>query len=109
MHADNDSESNLEVSALMEMSHEAMMARWRDGLVTPMSSTISTFAKTDGSWWTAGQAAWLRVPQAEHNERLDFHHDRFVCVEQAKGPSSTAVRSPWDKRPAQSLFNPSDR
>jgi len=69
-----------------------------------MSSTISTFAKTDGSWWTASQATWLRVPLADHNERLDFHHDRFERIDQAKGPAATAEPSPWDKRPPQSLF-----
>jgi hypothetical protein len=88
----------------MEMTHETMMARWRQGLVTPMSATISTFAKTDGSWWTASQVMWLRVPLAEHNERLDFHHDRFELTGQARGPANTTEPSPWDKRPPQSLF-----
>jgi hypothetical protein len=80
----------------MEMTHEAMLARWHQGLVTPMSPTISTFAKTDGSWWTAGHAAWRRVPHAEHNEQLDYHHARFESVRQAKGPAATAspVRFP---------------
>jgi len=104
MSADNDQPSCPDVSALMEMTHEAMMARWRQGLVTPMSSTISTFAKTDGSWWTAGQATWLRVPLAGHNELLDLHHDRFERTEQARFPATTAEPSPWDKRPPQSLF-----
>jgi len=104
MPVDNDRPSYLDVSALTEMPHETMMARWRQGLVTPMSSTISTFAKTDGSWWTASQATWLRVPLADHNERLDFHHDRFERIDQAKGPAATAEPSPWDKRPPQSLF-----
>jgi hypothetical protein len=93
-----------DVSALMEMTHETMMTRWRHGLVTPMSSTISTFAKTDGSWWTAGQATWLRVPLAGSNELLDLHHDRFERCEQANFPATTADRSPWDKRPPQATF-----
>ena len=71
------------------MSREAMTARWQQGLVTPMSSTITTFARTDGSWWTAGEDAWQRIPQAERNERLDYHHDRFAAVSQAKGPVGT--------------------
>jgi len=77
----------------MEMTHEAMLARWQQGLVTPMSSTINTFAKTDGSWWTANQGIWQRVPQVESNERLDCHHDRFESVRQAKGPATGP--SPW--------------
>jgi hypothetical protein len=105
MSVDNDHSSQLDVSALTEMTHEAMMARWRQGLVTPMSPTISTFAKTDGSWWTASQVTWLRVSLAEQNERLDFHHDRFECIDQAKGPATNARPNPWDKRPPQSLFN----
>ncbi|BCJ75048.1 hypothetical protein CS0771_45920 [Catellatospora sp. IY07-71] len=75
------------------MTHEAMVARWQQGLVTPMSSTINTFAKTDGSWWTVSQGAWQRVQQAERNERLDYHHDRFESVCQAKGPAGT--NSQW--------------
>jgi len=78
-----------DVSALTEMTHEAMLARWQDGLVTPMSSTIDTFAKTDGSWWTACQGAWQRVPQGDRNERLDYHHASFESVSQAKGPLGT--------------------
>jgi hypothetical protein len=74
------------MSVLTEMTHEAMLARWQQGLVTPMSSTINTFAKTDGSWWTASQGAWQRVPQTERNERLDYHHAMFESVSQAKGP-----------------------
>jgi hypothetical protein len=104
MPADDDQASCPDVSALMEMTHEAMMARWRQGLVTPMSLTISTFAKTDGSWWTAAQATWLRVPLAGRNELLDLHHDRFEQCGQANFPGTTADRSPWDKRPAQSTF-----
>jgi len=106
MPAGHDHSVQLDVTALMEMTHETMMARWQQGLVTPMSPTISTFAKTDGSWWTASQAVWLRVSAAEHNERLDFHHDRFGSTDQAKGPDTTARTSPWDKRPPQSLFKP---
>ena len=104
MPADDDQSLCPDVSALMEMTHDAMIARWRQGLVTPMSSTISTFAKTDGSWWTAGQATWLRVPLADRNELLDLHHDRFERSEQANFPATTADRSPWDKRPPQSTF-----
>jgi hypothetical protein len=89
--ADNDPPACPDVSTLMEMTHEAMLARWQQGLVTPMSSTISTFAKTDGTWWTADRAAWLRVACAEHNDRLDYHHDRFESVRQAKGPAATAT------------------
>lgn len=91
MFADNDAPTCPDVSALMEMSDEAMQARWQQGLVTPMSATISTFAKTDGSWWTAGQGGWLRVPLADHNERLDCHHERFESVRQAKGPAARAA------------------
>ncbi|GAA4722169.1 hypothetical protein [Phytohabitans rumicis] len=105
MPVDDDHSAQLDVTALMEMTHETMMARWQQGLVTPMSPTISTFAKTDGSWWTASQVTWLRVSLAERNERLDFHHDRFESIDQAKGPATTARTSPWDKRPPQSLFN----
>jgi hypothetical protein len=83
----------------MEMTHEAMIARWYEGLVTPMSSTITTFAKTDGSWWTANQSAWLRVPLANKNEQLDFHHERFGVIEQAKGPGHSTGRSPWEQGP----------
>lgn len=104
MPAGHDDSAQLDVTALMEMTHETMMARWRQGLVTPMSPTISTFAKTDGSWWTANQFIWIRVSVAEDNERLDFHHDRFGSIDQAKGPATTARTSPWDKRPPQSLF-----
>lgn len=104
MPVDHDRFAQVDVAALMEMPHETMMARWRRGLVTPMSPTISTFAKTDGSWWTASQVMWRRVSLAEDNERLDFHHDRFGSVDQAKGPATTANPSPWDKRPPQSLF-----
>lgn len=82
-----------------EMTHEAMIARWYEGLVTPMSSTITTFAKTDGSWWTANQSAWQRVPLDKKNEQLDFHHERFGNVEQAKGPGHSTGLSPWEKRP----------
>ncbi|MBV1850033.1 hypothetical protein [Catellatospora tritici] len=79
------------MSVLTEMTHEAMVARWQQGLVTPMSSTIDTIAKTDGSWWTASEGAWQRVAQADRNERLDYHHDRFGSTCQAKGP----VGSQW--------------
>lgn len=75
------------------MTHEAMVARWEQGLVTPMSSTIDTFAKTDGSWWTASQGGWQRVAEADRNERLDYHHDRFGSVCQAKGP--VGMNSQW--------------
>jgi hypothetical protein len=81
-----------DISPLMEMTHEAMLARWRQGLVTPMSPTINTFAKTDGSWWTAIQDTWQRVMQAERNEELDCHHNRFVSVA-AYGSATTT--SPW--------------
>jgi hypothetical protein len=80
-------------SPLTEMTHQAMLARWREGLVTPMSSTINTFAKTDGSWWTANQNIWLRVQQADRNDRLDYHHSSFGSVNQAKGPATSI--SPW--------------
>ncbi|WP_020523822.1 hypothetical protein [Catelliglobosispora koreensis] len=80
-----------DISGMTELTHEAMAARWQLGLVTPMSPTINTFAKTDGSWWTANAAAWLRVPLAEHNERLDFHHERFGRVDQAKGPTPPSI------------------
>lgn len=104
MPADNNPSSYLDVDAMTEMEHETMMARWRQGLVEPMSLTITTFVKTDGSWWTAGQACWLRVLPADHNERLDLHHDRFTRNEQARFPATTAAPNPWDKRPAQSTF-----
>ncbi|MEV6970359.1 hypothetical protein AB0M47_35155 [Hamadaea sp. NPDC051192] len=87
------------------MTHETMMARWRLGLVTPMSATISTFAKTDGTWWTAAGAMWNRVSMLEENERLDFHHDRFGDRAQASGPTTTTPANPWDRRPPQSLFS----
>ncbi|WP_155372871.1 hypothetical protein [Catellatospora vulcania] len=70
------------------MTHEAMVALWQQGLVTPMSSTINTIAKTDGSWWTESQGAWQRVPQSERNQSLDYHHERFGSVCQAKGPAA---------------------
>ena len=82
-----------DVSTLTEMTHEVMLARWQQGLVTPMSSTINTFAKTDGSWWTASQGMWERVPQTALNERLDYHHASFESVCQAKGPVET--HSQW--------------
>ncbi|GIH02951.1 hypothetical protein Rhe02_10180 [Rhizocola hellebori] len=84
---------------LTEMSHEAMIARWREGLVTPMSATMTTFAKTDGSWWAVNELAWSRISRAEQNEQLDFHHERFGRVEQAKGPAKKNGRSPWDNLP----------
>ncbi|MGN9809141.1 hypothetical protein ACTMSW_07265 [Micromonospora sp. BQ11] len=93
MPADSLSTARPGMSDLTEMTHEAMVARWQQGLVTPMSSTIATFAKTDGSWWTASQGAWQRVPQADRNERLDYHHDRFESTCQAKGPVGS--NSPW--------------
>lgn len=77
----------------MEITHEAMLVRWQQGLVTPMSATINTIAKTDGTWWTESAGAWQRVPQADRNDRLDYHHDRFGSVTQAKGPAGT--NSPW--------------
>ncbi|MEV0269385.1 hypothetical protein AB0H43_11445 [Hamadaea sp. NPDC050747] len=86
MLADDDRSQRHDVEALMEMTHETMMARWELGLVTPMSATISTFAKTDGSWWTAAEQMWRRVSLAEENKRLDFHHDRFGSNVQAAGP-----------------------
>jgi hypothetical protein len=78
---------------MMEMTHQAMLARWRQGLVTRMSPTINTFAKTDGSWWTATQDVWHRIAQAERNAELDCHHDRFGSVQTATGPE--APSSPW--------------
>ncbi|MEV4411021.1 hypothetical protein [Catellatospora sp. NPDC049609] len=75
------------------MTHEAMVARWEQGLVTPMSSTMNTFAKTDGTWWTVSQGAWQRVSQTERNERLDYHHSRFESSCQARGPAGSD--SPW--------------
>lgn len=104
MPVDDDLSLGLDVSTLMEMTHETMMARWQRSLVTPMSSTITTFAKTDGSWWTADQIMWRRVQVAADNDRLDFHHERFGGSEQAKGPATDRPASPWDKRPPQSLF-----
>lgn len=92
MLAEDDPAMDTDVSSLMEMTHEAMLARWHQGLVTPMSSTISTFAKTDGSWWTIGPSAWQREPRAEHNERLDYHHSLFESACKAKGP--VAATSP---------------
>jgi hypothetical protein len=91
--ADNPPPAVPDVSPLMEMPHETMLARWQQGLVTPMSSTINTFVKTDGTWWTASQDMWQRVPQVEGNERLDYHHARFESVHQAQGPATTT--SPW--------------
>lgn len=93
MPADDHPPTRPDVSLLTEMTHEAMLVRWRQGLVTPMSSTINTFAKTDGSWWTASKGTWQRVAQVEHNERLDCHHDRFESAGQAKGSGTTP--SPW--------------
>jgi len=78
-----------DISSMMEMTHEVMLLRWRQGLVTLMSSTISTFAKTDGSWWMAGPAAWQREARAERNERLDYHHSLFESSRQAKGPAAS--------------------
>jgi hypothetical protein len=95
MTVDNDPPERPDISMSMELSHEAMMERWRQGLVTPMSATIDTFAKTDGSWWTVSPTVWLRVRVTEHNERLDFHHARFTCLEQAGGPA--AKRSRWHR------------
>jgi hypothetical protein len=102
---DDGRSSCLDVSAFSEIDHETMMARWRLGLVTPMSATISTFAKTDGTWWTAVEAMWRRVGVAKDNERLDFHHDRFGRSAQPSGPATVVAASPWDKRPPQSLFS----
>lgn len=93
MSADNLPPARPDMSLLTEMTHEAMVARWQQGLVTPMSSTINTIAKTDGSWWTESQGAWQRVPQSERNERLDYHHERFGSVCQARGPAG--ANSPW--------------
>ena len=105
MTVDDDPSLSLDVSTLTEMTHETMMERWRLGLVTPMSATISTFAKTDGSWWTAAQAAWQRIAPIEDNQRLDCHHDRFRQNDQRTAASS-APASVWDKRPPQTLFSP---
>ncbi len=93
MLAENAPPAHPDLSTLAEMTHEAMVLRWQQGLVTPMSSTINTFAKTDGSWWTVSQGAWQRVAQADRNERLDYHHSRFESSCQAKGPAGTS--SPW--------------
>ena len=90
--ADHRPTANPDVSPLMEMTHQTMLARWRQGLVTPMSPTINTFAKTDGSWWTANQDMWQRVAQADRNEQLDCHHDRFESVRTTTG---WATVSPW--------------
>ena len=65
MTVDNHLTAHPDTSPLTEMSHEAMLARWRQGLVTPMSPTINTFAKTDGSWWTADKDSWQRVAQPD--------------------------------------------
>ncbi|NUR72442.1 MAG: hypothetical protein HOU81_16625 [Hamadaea sp.] len=104
MPVDGDRSEFPDVSRSSEMTHAAMMERWQLGLVTPMSATISTFAKTDGSWWTAVEAMWQRVSVAAENDRLDFHHDRFGRSEQASGPATAVPASPWDKRPPSSLF-----
>src|SRR5690348_11067478 len=93
VHSDTFPPVHTDVSVSMEMTHEAMVVRWQQGLVTPMSSTIDTFAKTDGSWWTASQGTWQRILQADRNERLDYHHDRFESVCQAKGPAG--ANSQW--------------
>ena len=106
MPIEDDHSPYLNVSALTEMPHETMMARWQLGLVTPMSATISTFAKTDGSWWTSAETIWRRISPLEDNERLDFHHDRFGRNAQVAGPATTTPASPWDKRPPQTLFKP---
>jgi len=98
MATDNDFSWCLDVSALTEIPHETMMARWQQGLVTPMSPTINTFAKTDGSWWTTDQIAWRRVPAAADNDRLDFHHDRFGHNGQAQGPVQSFFGSPISPR-----------
>jgi hypothetical protein len=58
-----------------------------------MSPTINTFAKTDGSWWTASQDTWQRVMQVERNEQLDYHHDRFESVRSAHDSATTT--SSW--------------
>lgn len=93
MTADNQPLVTPDVSPLMEMTHESMLDRWRQGLVTRMSPTINTFAKTDGSWWTANHDMWQRVVQAERNQQLDCHHDRFESVQTASGP--VGASSPW--------------
>jgi hypothetical protein len=106
MPVDDDPSLSLDVSTLTEITHETMMERWRLGLVTPMSATISTFAKTDGTWWTAAQTAWQRITPIEDNQRLDCHHDRFRANDQRSGAATSAPASVWDKRPPQSLFRP---
>ncbi|GAA2375261.1 hypothetical protein Cme02nite_04760 [Catellatospora methionotrophica] len=93
MSVDDLAAERTDLGALTEMTHEAMLARWHQGLVTPMSSTINTFAKTDGSWWTTSEGAWQRVPQSARSEQLDYHHDRFASTCQAKGPAGS--KSPW--------------
>ncbi len=90
--------SSPETAPPTEMSHDEMISLWRQGLVTPMSATISTFAKTGGSWWALNDASWSRVAVAQRNEELDFHHERFGRVEQARGPGHAAGRSPWDSK-----------
>src|SRR6185312_17061517 len=80
VHVDNLSPVRPDLSAMTQMTHEAMVARWQQGLVTPMSSTINTFAKTDGSWWTVSDGAWQRVPESARSEQLDYHHDRFAST-----------------------------
>lgn len=98
MLVNGDSSLSFDVSTVTEMTHETMMSRWHQGLVTPMSSTISTIAKTDGSWWTSAQAVWHRVLVIEDNQRLDCHHDRFSQNELRTG-SAARTPSAWDKRP----------
>jgi hypothetical protein len=90
---DDHAQAHSDISPLMEMTHEAMLARFQQGLVTPMSPTINTFAKTDGTWWTAGEKTWQRVAQPERNQQLDCHHDRFGSVHPTKG--APAMSSPW--------------
>lgn len=102
MPVDDDPSLSVDVSTLTEMTHETMMERWRLGLVTPMSATINTFAKTDGSWWTAAQATWQRIAPLEDNQRLDCHHDRF----RQNDSRGRAATSAWDKRSPQSLVQP---
>ena len=104
MHVDEDPSLSVDVSALTEMTHETMMERWQLGLVTPMSATVTSFAKTDGSWWSATQAVWQRIASIEDNERLDCHHDRFRQNDQRSGSAANGPASVWDKRPPQSLF-----
>lgn len=93
MTVDDRTTAYSDISPLMELTHDAMLARWRQGLVTPMSPTINTFAKTDGTWWTAGEHVWQRVAQADRNQQLDCHHDRFGSAHPAKGVP--AMASPW--------------